>query len=171
MKIIFLDIDGVLNSDVYMSSQAYIDEVHQAGVRDHKSYAVVLKAHHTHLDPAAVQLMNQLVEKTGATVVLSSSWRTKYSDQEMTELLKSRGATFTIDDRTPLKFSYRSRQSEVQEYLRTLKEEGVVPESFVILDDIEKFPAFESNFIQTFEVTGLTPEDVNQAIEILNIKD
>jgi len=73
MKILFLDIDGVLNSDVYMASDEYYQSCQDAGIKDHMSYEVVTKAHHLHIDPTAVKLLNTLIEKTGVKVVLSST--------------------------------------------------------------------------------------------------
>jgi hypothetical protein len=169
MKILFLDIDGVLNSDVYMATDAYRDECLAAGCKDHRGYEVVVKAHYTHIDPAAVQLLNQLIEKTGAKVVLSSTWRLRYTLEEMNDMLKSRGATFEVTDKTPAKMSWRLRGNEVKEYLDDLKEcEDIVPEAFVILDDIDEFPKFRKQFIHTPEKTGLTEKHVERAIEILN---
>jgi len=84
-------------------------------------------------------------------------------------MLKSRGATFEVTDKTPAKMSYRMRQSDIKEYLRDLEEdEGVIPETFVILDDYEVFPEMEDHFVHTPEKTGLTQEHVDRAIQILN---
>lgn len=172
MKIIFLDIDGVLNSDIYMASDAYYNEVKAAGCKDHRGYEVVLKAHHTHLDPAGIQLVNQLVEKSDATVVLSSTWRIRYSIDEMNTMLRGRGATFWISDVTPAKMSYRRRQGDIREYLEDLKDlDGVEPEAFVILDDLDEFPDMKEHFVCTPEKTGITQEHVNQALKILGVTD
>lgn len=165
MKIIFLDIDNVLNSDDYMATPEY-----QAETAPYKSgWEILNKAHHTHLDPKAVQLMNRLVDETGAKVVLSSTWRIRYSLEEMNAMLKSRGATFEVSDKTPAKMSSRHRGYEVAEYLEDLKElEGIEPEAFVILDDLDQFPQYRQQFIMTLEKNGLTQEHVDKAIKILN---
>ena len=166
MKLIFLDIDGVLNSDVYMETPFYQDEVKSHGINDYKSYAVVLRAHHTHLDPSAVQLLNQLVKDSGAEVILSSTWRLRYSLEEMNDMLKKRGATFQIIGTTPsIKRQGTKRGSEVSLFLSKLEEQ---PESFVILDDIDQFPHHRANFVRTPEKTGLTKEYVEKALKILN---
>ena len=62
MKVIFLDIDGVLNCQ-----QAYIngscEYVDGPGFKYQKCY------------PPSKELLNKLIEETGAKVVISSSWR------------------------------------------------------------------------------------------------
>lgn len=166
MKIIFLDIDGVLNSDIYMATEEYIQATKDAGCADPGGYDVVLKAHHLHLDPQAVVLLNQLVDKTAAQVVLSSTWRLRYSLDEMNEMLTMRGATFKVTDQTPppRRMSRTWRGDEVKEYLSNKKD----VESFVILDDINQFPSFTKNFVFTPEKTGFTQAHFEKALKILN---
>ena len=164
MKIIFLDIDGVLNSDAYCASDLYKEAT--AGMSDAE---VMLIAHHLHLDPDAIKLMNDLVDRSGAEVVLSSTWRTKYSPNEMTDMLKGRGATFKITDSTPVLFGKLSeripRGKEIGEYLKKLSAQ---PESFVILDDYEDMLKLKTNLVRTDSRYGLTIANVNKALKILN---
>ena len=170
MKILFLDIDGVLNSDVYMASDEYYNACKDAGIKNHRSYEVVTKAHHLHIDPAGVKLLNDLIAKSGVKVVLSSTWRIRYSLEEMNAMLQGRGATFEVTDATPVKMSWRPRGSEVAEYLRDLEEEeGIVPEAFVILDDRDEFPKQQDHFVHTPEATGITQEHVDKALKILGV--
>ena len=60
MRVIFLDIDGVLNS---------------------RKYDAVRRPTDGNIDTTRLALLRQLVERTGARVVLSSSWR-KHFDSE-----------------------------------------------------------------------------------------
>ena len=57
--LIFLDIDGVLNSDIWYRSQA-------AGTAQSNDLL-------QHLDPHAIGLLNQVIYKTNAKVVISST--------------------------------------------------------------------------------------------------
>ncbi|MDE7380098.1 MAG: hypothetical protein K2N14_03500, partial [Clostridia bacterium] len=61
MKIIFLDIDGVLNSLKYDAS------------RDKRKL--------TNIDETRLPILKSIVEKTGAKIVLSSTWR-EYWDKD-----------------------------------------------------------------------------------------
>lgn len=164
MKIIFLDIDGVLNSDVYCASDYYKEAT--AGMSDAE---VMLIAHHLHLDPDAIKLMNDLVDRSGAEVVLSSTWRTKYTPDEMTDMLKGRGATFKITDSTPVLFGKLSeripRGKEIGAYLKKFERQ---PDSYIILDDYEDMLTLKPNLVKVDSRYGLTIANVNKALKLLN---
>lgn len=170
MKYIFLDIDGVLNSDLYMSSATYLAEVTALGLEP-KGTEVVNKAHHLHLDPAAIKLLNSLVEKSGAKVIISSTWRKKYSLSELRTMLQGRGATFEIHGVTPAKMSWRPRGLDISAFLYNANKTDGVPEAFVILDDVDEFSKFQDQFVQTSENTGLTQKEVGRALKILGVED
>lgn len=164
MRIIFLDIDGVLNSSEYYKSLDYLKETN--GMSDAE---LMLVAHHTHLDPKALFLMNELVDRSGAEVVLSSTWRGMYSPEEMTEMMQKRGATFRIVASTPILFgkvnsSRIPRAKEIKAYLKALQSQ---PESFVILDDHDDMFDLKTKLIQTNDKIGLTQEDIENSIKIL----
>ncbi|CAB4196772.1 hypothetical protein UFOVP1290_292 [uncultured Caudovirales phage] len=163
IKLIFLDIDGVLNSNRYMKSPQYFDETKDY---DPRGMEIINKAHHTHLNPEAVRLVNLLVDKTGAEVILSSTWRNRYSIDEMNAMLSMRGATFKIVGITPVFFSFRGRGGEIKDFLEDL--DGEI--TFVILDDINQFHdyGFDEQFIQTTEEDGLTMAHIERAIKVLN---
>lgn len=166
VKLVFLDIDYVLNSDDYDRSEEY--KMETLGM---SSAEVMLIAHHLHLDPKAVALMNELVERSGAEVILSSTWRVKYNPEQMTEMLAGRGGTFKIKDVTPQihgRFSeHVPRGKEIDQYLKNLSEPV---KSFVILDDRDDMIHLKPNLIQTSFKRGLTKELVEKALEILNKK-
>lgn len=79
MKILFLDIDGVINS---LSTPV---------IGDGDDMVIA--------DKECVDLINRLVERTGVNVVLSSSWRYM---QEWRQVMKNQGFTFEFYDRTNL---------------------------------------------------------------------
>lgn len=61
MKVIFLDIDGVLNSnDWYVKTR---------GVGGYNGGDI---------DPECIELINDLIDATGAKIIMSSSWRSDY---------------------------------------------------------------------------------------------
>lgn len=70
MKIIFLDIDGVLNCE----------EAYREGFCRYVDWNVgtdsgVKKAHHQSFYPKSKDLLNKLIDETGAKIVVSSTWR------------------------------------------------------------------------------------------------
>lgn len=170
MKLIFLDIDGVLNSNIYMSSNSYFDECNSLGIIP-SGANVMMNAHHLHIDPSAMKLLNVLVDRSEAKVILSSTWRIKYSLAEMNLMFQKRGAIFQITGVTPAKMSWRPRSMDIAEYLSSLKKDGEVPEAFVILDDIDEFSKLKEHFVQISEDEGLTQEDVTLALNILGIEE
>jgi hypothetical protein len=168
MKIIFLDIDGVCNSDRYCNSYEYLTETQQM-----TDQLIMLVNHYVLLDPKALGLINDLVNRSGAVVVLSSTWRGKYSPAEITKMMQDRGATFTVSDSTPALYgkvnsSRIPRGKEIGTYLESLK---VKPESFVILDDHDDMIHLKPFLIQTTMKLGLTSYDVERALKILNDYD
>lgn len=164
-KIIFLDIDGVLNSRVYTKSEAFLKETE--GVSDAE---LMLIRHDLHIDPLAVALLDELIEKSGADVVLSSTWRQKYSPEAITELMATRGFKHKVVDKTPALFGKFSssripRGKEINAYLRSLPE---WPEAFVILDDNDDMLNLKDHLVLTSKRTGITSADVDRALKILN---
>lgn len=164
MKIIFLDIDGVFNSAEYDKSERYLMET--VGMSDAE---IMLIAHHTHLDPLAIQVFNGLVKHSGAEVVLSSTWRVRYSPEEMTKMFKDRGGEFEIKTATPVLYGKLSeripRGKEIAAYLKALEKQ---PESFVILDDHDDMVHLKPYLVKTNVKYGLTKDDVEKALKILN---
>lgn len=164
-KIIFLDIDGCLNSNEYFSSSAYLEE--SGGKSD---ALIVLVNHYLHLDPAALKLVNELVDQSGAEVVISSTWKSKYSEEEFNKMFTDRGATFKVVGRTPHIDSNRSskkitRGREIQTYLDSL---DVKPDAFVIIDDRDDMNQFFKFLVKTSFQDGFQRIHLERALKILN---
>lgn len=151
MKVIFLDVDGVLNSD------EYIDKIKKLNVNTIKSKVSVNK----------IGLLKQAVDATGARVVLTSSWRYRKDGTLLKGLLLKYGI---CADSTP--FIDNKRGLEIKKYL--LDNPDV--EDFVILDD-EVFDSFDEELIKhLIKISdkngrgfgeGLLPKDVDRIIERL----
>lgn len=168
MKLIFLDVDGVLNSTAYINSDYY-----KQATADMSDAEVMLIAHHLHLDPEALKLVNDLVRRSGAQVILSSTWRGKYSCEEMTEMMKGRGAEFIISDATPALFgkvhsSRIPRGKEIGHYLKLLEPQ---PEAYVILDDHDDMLTLKDHLVKTDIKVGITQADVEKALTILGVNN
>jgi histidinol phosphatase-like enzyme len=165
MKYIFLDIDGVLNSTEYWESEERRKE--SEGMSDAQ---IMLIAHWIHLDPKALKLVNDLVDRSGAKVILSSTWRAKYSHEEITKMMQDRGATFEVIDSTPQLFGKVNspripRGKEIGAYLDHLR---FKPESFVIIDDHDDMLGLKDSLVKTNAKYGITGLDVEFALKILN---
>ena len=165
MKVIFLDIDGVLN----VRSQ----ERDEFGSLFHEEFVNNLK---------------HIIEETDAKIVISSTWRFSGLNT-MQQMWKKRNLPGEVIDITPFKsekekeckniwdnlpFKERCERGwEIEDWLDINK-----PEKYVILDDDNDFLDHQIfNFVQTFddwhhidniEGYGLTKECTNRAITILN---
>lgn len=159
MKVIFLDVDGVLNC---RTSKSYC----------HDDYVGIIKG----IDSDKVKRLAKIVESTGAEIILSSDWKigwqkyyriskpshAKYLDNH----LKKKG-NLTIKDKTPNINGGWDRGLEILTYLKMNKD----VDNYVILDDtfFDDFSNKEiiEHLVLTNHDIGLTDDDVNKAISIL----
>ncbi len=154
MKVIFLDIDGVLNSD------EYFDKIKNNNIQGIQSK----------IDVEKIKLLKKVVNETGAKVVLSSSWRYTRNAQYLRELL----ASFEIyTDVTPL--IQGKRGLEIKQWLAD--NPGV--EDYVILDD-EIFDSYDEELMKKLVKIsngnghnfgeGLLPKDTDEIVKRLGKK-
>lgn len=158
MKVIFLDIDGVMNN---LESLRYP----RTKVRSSKhSYSA---AH-----PSCVQALNRIIAATDAQIVISSTWR-GIGLGVLREILRAWGVVGTIVSRTPdLSRQHGSiygapeRGAEIQQWLDAYLDLDI--DSFVILDDGDDMGQLRLHLVQTDYEQGLTEADADRAIAILN---
>lgn len=152
MKVIFLDIDGVMISE--------------------RSFWIAQLCHTEYLavDQRALLALKQLVNRTGARIVITSSWRT-YPDEQPTEpylRLQTRLAHngTPVYDQTPwLDARFCDRGDEIAAWL----EEHPEVEWYVILDDNDRFanrPDIRTRWIPVSSRQGLTMKDGAKAAEL-----
>lgn len=152
MKIIFLDFDGVLNSDKY--------------VRNYGSFGLII-------DPSRMKLLKDIVDATEAKIVLSTSWREHWKIEEsecdsigmeINQIFKK--YKLEVFDKTPsLHFK---RELEILQWLNNYP----CVTNFVILDDrLIHHQLLNDHFVWTSNLRdGLSAEDVQKAISILNFR-
>ena len=175
MKVLFLDIDGVLNSENWFAYRIYCVKNNMVNIlmnfvdTDDRN----IKHKLTMLDDRAIANLNRIIEETGCKVVLSSSWRSSIESENIftQNLLKLKGFKYELYDVTPRlwfnDFSIR-RGEEIKLWMDKESEKNEI-ESFVILDDdSDILPEQMNNFIHIDGQVGLTDRDVFTAIEILN---
>ena len=135
--VIFLDIDGVL---------APITRWDQYG----------------DLDPACIQVLNEIVARAGADVVVSSTWRYGKTAPELQETLQAQGFIGYVLDKTPTGAPGANRGDEIAAWLA---EHAV--SSYVIIDDHVDMGELWTRLVQTHPARGLQPEDAPRAIAVL----
>lgn len=164
-KVLFLDMDGVLNNVLYAQHVA----------KKYGGWESPLTVANTYLDPKNVAALKRVVETTHCKLVISSTWRTSHSLAEFQNLFLELG--FPADcvvGMTP-EFSFRpsrlfdmppatARGSEVKMYL----DENPHIERYAIVDDISQFLSEQSDaFVFTDDNAGLTEADADELIAIL----
>ena len=166
MKVIFLDIDGVLNSEKTFMRNYYIKK--DKGIRPED------------IDEEKVEYLSRIVKETNSSVVLSSSWRIFFNFVD-NELLPSPGHEdavclynlllkydIPLIDKTG-RDADAKREEEIKEYLDNHKD----IENYLILDD-ECFNLNEEmnkHYIKTTyygNQGGLLKSQIEEAINILN---
>ena len=154
MKIIFLDIDGVLNSEMYKarSSENCVDG---------------------YIDLSRVKLLADIVNATDAKIVLISSLRIDWD--KSSELCGDDGKyinkcfanyELSIMDKTPYISFFTARRKEILSWLSVHQNEV---ESFVIIDDMQDgWESLSSRVVNTNPYGyGLEEVHVKKAIELL----
>lgn len=163
-KLIFLDIDGVLNS-----------------TNDHKAI-FKLTGKPTYMGPPKLQpgapftrenlnwgkrqteWLHGIVNRTDAQIVITSTWKNVYPlAYQYIDMFSAYGWRAPVIDVTEDAYS---RKAEISLWF---KEPNT---NYVIIDDSNDFfPEQRSHHVQTDREIGLTADDARRAIEILNSKD
>lgn len=150
MKVIFLDIDGVLNyRNMFVGSHYTGNEINEDKVK----------------------LLKILVDATNVNIVLSSSWRIlRFSDIGSESLEQFYRLTDYLKKYDMYIYDYTesligNRGSEIKKYV-----ESHDVSKFVILDDDADMGDYMStNLVQTsYYKTGLEYEHIERAIKMLN---
>ena len=162
-NVIFLDIDGVLNSKFW-------NESHQMEISDG-----------TLIDQKNIKLLAELVNKTGAKIVLHSGWKMWFDanlkplrneSERLVNMLNDVG--LSIYDVTPDLATEEIRRSKkfslvkADEIILWLKLHEEVTE-WIVIDDLDLHnELIGSHQIKTDSRVGLTMEDVEAAMKLLN---
>ena len=167
-KIVFLDIDGVLNTEHYQGLLEYQGKPWQ------DEYGAFF-------DPKSVKQLKKIIDATDADIVVESSWKYLglYAMKELWDVRNLPGIVIAI---TPLSVSDEHLININLDYLDTsiLNCKGIEISSwlskyetqdirYVIIDDEYVILNSQlSHFILTNPYEGITEEQANQAISILN---
>jgi hypothetical protein len=133
-RVIFLDIDGVL-----------------APIRRWDRYG--------DLDPACIQVLNEIVALGGAVVVVSSTWRYGKTIAELQAMLDAQGFSGLVLDKTPTGAPGSDRGGEIAAWLAEHAVDG-----YVIIDDHADMGDLRTRLVQTLPAHGLQPADAPRAI-------
>jgi len=135
--VVFLDIDGVL-----------------APIRRWDRYG--------DLDPACIRVLNEIVARGKADVVVSSTWRYGKTIAELQAMLDAQGFTGRVLDTTPTGAPGAERGDEIAAWLA---QHAV--DAYVIIDDHADVGDLRARLVQTQPAQGLQPVDAPRAIALL----
>lgn len=150
-KIIFLDFDGVLNTEHYQGLLQYQGKPWQ------DEYGAFF-------DPKAVKQLKRIIDATDADIVVESSWKYLGLDA-MKELWEVRNLPGTIIDITPSLLG-KNKGVEIASWLSKYAKQDI---RYVIIDD--EYVILDSqlpHFILANPYEGITEEQANRAISMLN---
>ncbi len=161
-KVIFLDIDGVLNSNFWNDS-------HQREISDG-----------TLIDEEKIKLLACLVKKTNSKIILHSGWRTWFDSELMPLRIEAKKVTQLVekerlrtDGITPDITTEEIRKTKkfslvkADEILLWLKLNNDVT-NWVVLDDLDLHNIqVAQHQVKPDQTVGLTAQDVERAVTIL----
>lgn len=138
MKVVFLDVDGVLNNFTLIRQNGF-----------------------NYIDPVMVGRVGIVVKHSGAKIVLSSTWRLQEDDKRLvTSSLGEQG--MFIHDVTPNLRTVRSQ--EISDWLA----DNPMVERYAILDDDEDAGfGMRESFFQTDPEVGITDRIAEMALSHL----
>lgn len=154
IKVIFLDMDGVLNSAHFFKKQ---------DPNEIKAYDASDDFFRGMIDPVAVAVLSEIAEKSGASLVLSSSWRQVISLEDLEPMLrkagyKGKGFIGKTDSKGAHRWEEISRFVHQHPYI----------ERYLVLDDTQD-AYVPGHTIKTSSGTGLLPGHVPEALAILGV--
>jgi hypothetical protein len=155
-KIVFLDIDGVLN---------YEKTVNLPPVKVEEATGLPFRQWgYAQFDPKCVERLNWITDSIRAKIVISSTWRVCSMEQfeRIVAYFDQVGITGKVIGRTPSGDSYKCRGEEIQAWLDLF-----AVDKFVIIDDDNDMEHLTPFLVQTTWDEGLQDEHVTKAIEIL----
>jgi hypothetical protein len=148
-SIIFLDFDGVLNTEQYQAQLA-VD-----GKPKKDAWGPLF-------DPRAVGNLRKIIEATGAAIVISSSWRYIHRLGSLRMMWEVRELPGEILDTLPTGATYISRGEDIECWLNQHRQP-----KYVIIDDLNDFyPSQLDRYIEINPIVGITDADAVRAIEI-----
>jgi hypothetical protein len=155
MKVIFLDIDGVLNSEKFF--------------KNNPSVAI---------DRNSVSILKDIIDKTGAVIVMSSGWKLWFDDNMMP---RHRYSKYLFDilcefdiklyGKTP---DFSTDEIRINKIFSYVKAEEIIAwldnhenvDKYVIIDDLDlKNEEINAHLIKTNGQIGITEEDAMRIIQ------
>lgn len=152
LKYVFLDLDGVLNTEQYQAELAV------NGKSGKDKFGALF-------DPKSVARLEEILSVTKAELVLVSSWRQVLSLEEICDMWENRGLPGHIHYLREKEFKSSDKKGIVESFLN---DHTFIP--YIILDDESEEYTEEMSkaLIQVNPVAGISKKNVEEAIKELN---
>ena len=171
MRYLFIDFDGVLNTD------SYHKQLREKGEKTSDGFGPLF-------DPAAVQALGKILEAVqDAVIVIISSWKDIHSFVGIREMWIERdlpGSVYAVTPSTmnddllvanladPESFRQVEGSTKGKEIAVWMAGHDALEEPFVIIDDNDRFlPWQREHVVKTNPEVGLTAADAEKAISFL----
>jgi hypothetical protein len=149
-KILFLDIDGVLNSEVYYKTTSHLEN------------------NSSRFDPLSVEFIKKLVEEFSLRIVISSTWRYGAADRLMHELKNSKLIKYLYHEWFTPVIHPAHRGTEIKLWIDLHPE---VTDYIIIDDDENMLEEQMTRFVRTGLHEGMTEEHFNRVRAILSAEE
>lgn len=161
-KVIFLDIDGVLNSvDSMVAFFKWMPKGTRIQMEDR-------------LDSVSIGLLRRVCIKTDAKIVISSTWRMGRTIEDFVDIFARHGwDNFPIIGMTPIgckiaEITFRTRGHEIQDWLTHHPE---VTEYIIIDDDSDMLESQIDHFVHVSNVNGFRSKHYCQCLRLFGQPD
>ena len=137
----FLDVDGVLNNDIFLDTVSHPDDMTEWWIN--------------RINPQSVIILNDITDAINAEIVISSSWRVSMSNEKLIEVFKRAGIKAKIIGHTP--YLRELRGIEIKKWMESHPNIELV----VILDDVDDMGTLSKFLVKTDPNIGLTQSHLN----------
>lgn len=161
MKVIFLDIDGVLATNKeFAMNRTKFQTKHPEALEIRIPYP---------FNSGCVKILNEILEITNAIIVLSSDWRFHWDLKDLDKIFKFNGVVkspVAITSKIKRKMSSDledDRAFQINTYVNNM-----LPDTWVAIDDLN-LSSLGDNFVKTKDSEGLKQTGIkDKIIKILN---
>lgn len=150
---ILLDIDGVMVTTPSWKPVKYLDDNFAA------------------FDAAAVKFLNKIIQKTNASIILTTSHKSTFNNIEWKAIFEKRGIKTNSIECLEKNYENLNRKEEILRWFKNRTDN----DNYVIIDDDKSLNGLSTdikkNFIMTDKHIGINEEVATDAIEILNFQE
>lgn len=159
MNLAFLDIDGVLNHELFYRGMSRSKRAKDRPLSE--------------IDRESVLILNGLIKETDVKVVISSTWRKSHTNKQIQGYLDYHGFIGEVIGSTPnFEDNNSVRGNEILRWIKDNEKLIGVPYydyiNFVIIDDDSDMLLWQrNNFVHVDGYCGVTPNQMYRAVRFL----